>query len=141
VLKKPSTVVDYFILLIGTRIGGWFGHKRPGQHNAAGISARIRVCRRQGKLKIITFVRAEVLAATGGAKKKSSQRIFPRLPYSETEEKKRRLAAYPSKFARGCGLFCLLSSTKVGRHTEEETARATGKRHFTPNRKLDSCFS
>ncbi len=113
---KAIEQADYFVLLIGTRVGGWFN---PEQ--------RISITRQEyrhayelqeaGKLKILTFVRAEVWQAREERKELAS--YLASLPYSESE--RRKIEAYPSKFAEDAE-FITAFINEVGRH--RDTARA-----------------
>ena len=72
---------DYYVLLIGTRVGGWFD---PGQRVSITQQEYRHAYQLQkaGKLKIITFVRAEVWQAREDRKELAS--YLASLPYSDS---------------------------------------------------------
>jgi len=112
--------VDYFVLFIGTHVGGWFN-----------LEERISITQQEyrhayelqkiGKLKILTFVRAEVWQAREERKELAS--YLSSLPYSDSERAKIR--AYPSKFADDAE-FIAKFIDEVGRNRDTAKALKTG---------------
>ena len=117
---KAIDGADYFILLIGTRVGGWFdaGNKVSITEQEYRYAYELQ---KAGKLKILTFVRAEVWQLR--EERKELAAYLSSLPYSEVE--KRRLAAYPSKFAEDAA-FLSAFITEVSRNRETAKALASG---------------
>lgn len=112
--------VDYFVLFIGTRVGGWFN-----------LEERISITQQEyrhayelqkaGKLKILTFVRAEVWQAREERKELAS--YLSSIPYSDSERAK--IKAYPSKFADDAE-FIAKFIDEVGRNRDTAKALKTG---------------
>jgi hypothetical protein len=113
---KAIEKADYFVLLIGARVGGWFNPE--GRISITQQEyRRAYELQKAGKLKIITFVRAEVWQAREERKELAS--YLASLPCSDSE--KRRIEAYPSKFADDAE-FITGFINEVGRN--RDTARA-----------------
>jgi hypothetical protein len=113
---KAIELADYFVILIGTRVGGWFNPE--GRISITQQEYRHAYeLQKAGKLKIITFVRAEVWQAREERKELAS--YLASLPCSDSE--KRRIEAYPSKFADDAE-FITAFINEVGRN--RDTARA-----------------
>ncbi len=112
--------VDYFVLFIGTRVGGWFN-----------LEGRVSITQQEyrhayelqkaGKLKIVTFVRAEVWQAREERKELAS--YLASLPYGDSERAK--IKAYPSKFADDAE-FISTFIEEVGRNRDTAKALKTG---------------
>jgi uncharacterized protein (DUF302 family) len=111
---------DYYVLLIGTRVGGWFDPEQrisitqQEYRHAYGLQ-------KAAKLKIITFVRTEVWQSREERKELAS--YLASLPYSDAEKK--RFEAYPSKFADDAE-FIDAFINEVGRNRETATALKAG---------------
>jgi len=111
---------EYYVLLIGTRVGGWFD---PGQR----VSITQQEYRhayelqKSGKLKIITFVRAEVWQSREERKELAS--YLASLPYTDAEKKK--IETYPSKFADDAEVINAFIN-EVGRNQDTAAALKEG---------------
>jgi len=111
---------DYFVLLIGTRTGGWF----DSEHRVTITQQEYRHAyelQKTGKLKIITFVRAEVWQSRQERKELAS--YLESLPHSDAERK--RIEAYPSKFTDDAA-FIGAFINEVGRNVETKAALTAG---------------
>jgi hypothetical protein len=117
---KAIDQADYFVLLIGTRVGGWFDLEQRVSITQQEYR-RAYELQQQGKLKIITFVRAEVWQAREERKELAS--YLATLPYSSSE--KRRIEAYPSKFLDDAD-FLANFINEVGRNRDTVRALETG---------------
>jgi hypothetical protein len=111
---------DYFILLIGSRVGGWYD-----EPNRISITQReyreAYELHRQGKLKLFSFVRAEVWQI------KEERRELSKYLNTVTidEGTKRSVANFPSKNAADA---CFISAflNEVGRNKETFAAVKSG---------------
>jgi hypothetical protein len=111
---------DYFVLLIGARVGGWY---QPNDRVSITQQEYRRAYELQkaGRLKIITFVRAEVWQLREERKELTS--YLSSTTFSEDEKK--RLLAYPSKFAEDAD-FLSAFITEVSRNKDTAKALLTG---------------
>jgi hypothetical protein len=111
---------DYYVLLIGSRVGGWYD---PAQR----VSITQQEYRhayelqRAGKLKILTFVRAEVWQLR--EERKELAAYLASLPYSHAEKKK--IETYRSKFAEDAE-FINAFINEVGRNQDTAAALKAG---------------
>lgn len=113
---KAIEQADYFVLLIGTRVGGWFDLENRVSITQAEYRYAYEL-QKTGRLKIITLVRSEVWQVREERKELAS--FLASLPYSEAE--RRRIEAYPSKFAEDAE-FISAFINEVGR--SRDTVRA-----------------
>jgi hypothetical protein len=111
---------DYYVLLIGSRVGGWYD---PAQRVSITQQEYRRAYELQkaGKLKILTFVRAEVWRLR--EERKELAAYLASLPYSDAE--KRKLEAYPSKFSEDAE-FINAFINEVGRNSDTAAALRAG---------------
>ncbi len=111
---------DYFILLIGGRVGGWYDAK-------ARVSITQQEYRtayerhRQGKLRLVTFVREEVWQLRED--RKELVRFLSKLSLTDSERK--AIVGAPSKFASDADFVSAFIS-EVGRNVETGRAVTTG---------------
>ena len=117
---KAIEQADYFVLLIGSRVGGWYQPK-----NRVSITQqeyrRAYELQKAGRLKIITFVRAEVWQLREERKELASYLSSTTL----SEDEQKRLLAYPSKFAEDAD-FLSAFITEVSRNKDTAKALLTG---------------
>jgi hypothetical protein len=111
---------DYYVLLIGTRVGGWFDPERRVSITQQEYRHAYEL-QKAGKLKIITFVRAEVWQSREDRKELAL--YLASLPFSDAE--KRRIEAYPSKFADDAS-FINAFVNEVGRNRDTVAALKAG---------------
>ena len=118
---------DWFILLIGTRVGGWYDE-------AARISITQQEYReayrlhQQGRLKLMIFVRSEVWQM-----REERNQLAKHLDSLGVDAvQKAKLVNYPSKSAEDAE-FISAFITEVGRNKETLVARATGEALPTGN--------
>lgn len=107
---------DYFILLIGTRVGGWYDE-----------DARISITQREyreayelqqsGRLKLLNFVRASVWQVRED--RRELEKFLQELPVDATLRKS--IANFPSKFASDAK-FLSEFVAEVGRNRETKSA-------------------
>jgi hypothetical protein len=118
---------DYYVLLIGSRVGGWYD---PA--NRVSITQQeyrhAYELQKAGKLKILTFVRAEVWQLR--EERKELAAYLASLPYSDAEKK--RIEAYPSKFSEDAE-FINAFINEVGRNRETAAALESGGKLPTGN--------
>ena len=111
---------DYFILLIGSRVGGWYDAT-----NRISITQqeyrRAYELQQQGRLRIITFVRSEVWQARES--QKELEKHLEQLGLAD--ELKRSISGYPNKFASDAR-FIISFIEEVGRNAETRDAIRTG---------------
>ncbi|MEH6678738.1 DUF4062 domain-containing protein [Phenylobacterium sp.] len=117
---KSIEQADYFVLLVGSRVGGWYDE-----------SSRVSITQqeyrtayerhRQGLLKIVTLVRSEVWQMRED--RKALSRHLAQLDMSETERKMAQ--DYPSKFATDA-TFISEFLAEIGRNLETGQAVKTG---------------
>jgi Domain of unknown function (DUF4062) len=118
---------DYFVLLIGSRVGGWYD-----EPNRVSITQReyreAYELHRQGKLKLFSFVRADVWQI------KEERRALAK--YLDTlalaEEIKKDVANFPSKSATDAD-FISSFLNEVGRNKETAAAVKSGSAAPTGN--------
>jgi hypothetical protein len=118
---------DYFVLLIGTRVGGWYD-----EPNRVSITQReyreAYELHRQGKLKLFSFVRAEVWQA-----KEERRELAKYLEALALEDDLRKTVAnFPSKSASDAD-FIASFLTEVGRNKETAIAVKSGAAAPTGN--------
>jgi hypothetical protein len=118
---------NYFILLIGTRIGGWFDLRSHISITQQEYRHAYEL-QKAGKIKILTFVRAEVWQLR--EERKELAAYLSSLPYSEAEKK--RLSSYPSKFAEDAGFIAAFIS-EVSRAKETLAALSSSTAFPTGN--------
>jgi hypothetical protein len=111
---------DYYVLLIGTRVGGWFDPEQRVSVTQQEYRHAYEL-QKVGKLKIITFVRSEVWQSREERKELAS--YLASLPYSDTEKKK--IEAYPSKFEDDAD-FINAFINEVARNRDTAVALKTG---------------
>lgn len=113
---KAIHSADYFVLLIGSRVGGWYDEPN-----------RISITQREyreaynlhcfGKLKVLTFVRSEVWQA-----KEDRRELVKYLQSTALDETSRRaIANHPSKAASDAE-FILAFLNEVGKNEETKLA-------------------
>ncbi len=112
---------DYYVLLIGTRVGGWFDPERRVRITQQEYRHAYELQKR-GKLKILTFVRAEVWQSREDRKELAS--YLESLPYSDAEKKK--IEAFPSKFTDDAA-FINAFINEVGRNRDTVAALKAGR--------------
>lgn len=118
---------DYFVLLIGARVGGSYDAK-------AGISITQQEYRaayerhQQGTLRIVTFVREEVWQLKED--RKELGRFLSEMSLTDSERKV--IVGSPSKFANDAN-FISAFITEVGRNLETSRAVMTGRAKPTGN--------
>ena len=111
---------DYFILLIGSRVGGWFD--KEGRISITQREYReARALEAKGQLRILSFVRAELWQLR--EERKELEAYLRTLTMQD--EVKRQIANYPSKFAADAAFIADFIS-EVGRN-EETAAAVRGK--------------
>ncbi|HEV2575792.1 MAG TPA: DUF4062 domain-containing protein [Acidobacteriaceae bacterium] len=111
---------DFFVLLIGTRVGGWFIPEERVSITQQEYRQAYEL-QKAGKLKIVTFVRDEVWQVREERKELAS--YLGSLPYGESERTK--IKAYPSKFAEDAD-FISGFITEVARNRETAKALKAG---------------
>ena len=91
---RAIAAADYFVLLIGARVGGWYD-----QPNRISITQQeyreAYKLHKSGKLKIIAFVRSEVWQVREDRKALAAYLASLNI----AEELKKEITGYPSKFA------------------------------------------
>lgn len=113
-------LADYFILLIGARVGGWFDQeKRISITQQEYRHAYER--QKAGKLKILTFVRSEVWQVR--EERKELGAYLASWTLSDTE--KTKIREYPSKFTEDAA-FLAEFLHEVGRNRSTAKAVKTG---------------
>ncbi len=111
---------DYFVLLIGSRIGGWYDE-------ASRVSITMQEYREAYRLhttenlKIITLVRKEIWDLKED--RKALERHLKSLPLSD--EQRREIARFPSKFAEDAD-FVAAFLREVGRIEDTKAAQKAG---------------
>ena len=91
---KAIAVADYFILLIGARVGGWYDEKNKISITQQEYREAYRL-HTAGRLKIIAFVRSEVWQAREDRKALAAHLESLNI----AAELRTNIAAYPNKFA------------------------------------------
>jgi hypothetical protein len=118
---------DYFILLIGSRVGGWFDPaKRISITQQEYRSAYAR--HRQGRLNILTFVRREVWQMREDRKALEKHLAQMGKEAAERDE----ILAFPNKFATDAA-FISDFIYEVGRNHETKAALESGEARPTGN--------
>ena len=126
---KAIEQADYFVLFIGTRVGGWFNPEQRISITQQEYRHAYEL-QKEDKLKIITFVRSEVWQAREERRETPSH--LASLGYSDSE--KTKIKDYPSKFADDAE-FISTFINEVGRN--RDTAVALEKRRGAPVWQLD----
>lgn len=118
---------DYFVLLIGARVGGWYD--KPSRISITQQEYRTAYeLHRQGKLKLVTFVRSEVWQFKED--RKELARSLSEFGIIESERK--AITGAPSKFANDAE-FVSGFIAEVGRNLETGRAVSTGSVKPTGN--------
>jgi hypothetical protein len=118
---------DYFILLIGSRVGGWYDPAQKISITQQEYRSAYEL-HKQGRLNIIAFVRSEVWQVRED--RKALERHLAELNKEESE--KDQILAYPNKFATDAQ-FISAFIDEVGRSNETKTAIASGGARPTGN--------
>ncbi|MGD0142023.1 MAG: DUF4062 domain-containing protein [Rhizomicrobium sp.] len=106
---------DYFILLIGSRVGGWYDE--PGRISITQQEYRAAYeLQREGKIQILTFVRSDVWQFRED--QKALQRHLKDIDLNTAAKK---IAAYPNKHAEDAE-FTIRFIEEVGRNRETAAA-------------------
>ncbi|MGA2219606.1 MAG: DUF4062 domain-containing protein, partial [Terracidiphilus sp.] len=113
---KAIEQTDYFVLFIGARVGGWFNPEKRISITQEEYRHAYEL-QKKGKLKIITFVRAEVWQAR--EERKELAAYLASLGYNDCERMK--IKDYPSKFAEDAE-FISTFINEVGRNRETASA-------------------
>ncbi len=111
---------DYFVLLIGARVGGWYDAQARVSITQQEYRAAYEL-HRQGKLRLVSFVRQEVWQL------KEDRRELTRYltDLSLTDGERKAVASAPSKFANDAE-FVSAFIAEVGRNAETGLAVKTG---------------
>jgi hypothetical protein len=118
---------DYFVLLIGSRVGGWYDAPARVSITQQEYRAAYEL-HLQGKLRLVSFVRQEVWQLKED--RKELTRYLSNL--SLTDSEKTAVATAPSKFANDAD-FVAAFITEVGRNVETGQAVKTGSAKPTGN--------
>lgn len=121
---KSIEQADYFILLIGTRVGGWFDPEKRISITQQEYREAYRL-HQAGKLKLLTFVRASVWEMREDRKALANHLKELNIQ----EELKRQIESYQSKAASDSE-FIISFINEVGRN--RETALALKQSHNLP---------
>jgi len=111
---------DYFVLLIGTRVGGWFDKRNRISITQQEFREAYRL-HREGKLRIVTLVRAEVWQAKDDRKALAKHLATLKL----TDEQRAAIKSFPSNFMEDADFIGKLL-LEVGRNLETTEAVETG---------------
>ncbi|NML06797.1 DUF4062 domain-containing protein [Sphingomonas sp. G-3-2-10] len=118
---------DYFVLLIGARVGGWYD--KPSRISITQQEYRTAYeLHRQGKLRLVTFVRSEVWQLKEDRKELAAFLIENAI----AEQERQAIASAPSKFANDAE-FLGGFIAEVGRNLETGRAVSTGSAKPTGN--------
>lgn len=118
---------DYFILLIGSRVGGWFDESNRVSITQQEYRTAYEL-HRSGKIKLVSFVREEVWQLRED--RKELKRFLSDLHITDIE--KQEIASAPSKFATDAEFISSFIS-EVGRNTETLDSVKSGKAKPTGN--------
>lgn len=111
---------DYFVLLIGGRVGGWYDQQERTSITQQEYRTAYNL-HQQGQLKIITLVRKEVWQLRED--RNSLAKHLETMNFDETERK--AVISYPNKFATDSEFISEFIS-EVGRNIETGTAVREG---------------
>jgi hypothetical protein len=117
---KAIEQADYFVLFIGTRVGGWYNQEQRISITQQEYRHAYEL-QKEGKLKIITFVRAEVWQSREERKELAAH--LAALGYNDSE--KMKIKDYPSKFAEDAE-FISTFINEVGRNSDTREALKNG---------------
>lgn len=120
-------MADYFILLIGSRVGGWYDKANRISITRQEYRAAYEL-HKQGRLNILTFVRSEVWQVRED-RKALSQHLET---LSLTDSEKQAVMTSPSKFANDAE-FISAFIDEVGKNKETKKAIETGDAKPTGN--------
>ena len=118
---------DYFILMIGSRVGGWFdptAHISITQQEYRAAYER----HKKGGLNILTFVRREVWQMREDRKALEKHLV----ELGQTEAERDAILSYPNKFATDAAFISDFIS-EVGRNQETKAALDAGTARPTGN--------
>ncbi|WP_010657913.1 DUF4062 domain-containing protein [Brucella anthropi] len=118
---------DYFVLLIGSRVGGWYDKENRVSITQQEYREAYKEHKSRG-LRIVTLVRSEVWQVREDRKELSRFLSTQDLP----DDKKKAISDFPSKFAEDAD-FISRFLTEVGRNFETATAVKTGAPKPTGN--------
>lgn len=111
---------DYFVLMIGARVGGWYDAANRISITQQEYRTAYEL-HRQGKLRLVTFVREEVWQLK--EERKELARYLTDLDLSDRERK--AIEGAPSKFANDAG-FIVAFIAETGRNLETSRAIRSG---------------
>jgi len=124
---KNIEAADYFVLLIGTRVGGWYN--KPDRVSITQQEYREAYRRhKEAGLRIVSFVRSEVWQVREDRKELEKFIKEQELP----DDLRRMIAKYPGKFAEDSE-FVSNFLTEVGRNFETASAVTKGTPKPTGN--------
>lgn len=118
---------DYFILLIGSRVGGWYDAANRVSITQQEYRAAYEL-HKQGRLNILTFVRGEVWQVKED--RKALERHLETVKLDDTE--KQKVMQFQSKFANDAE-FISTFIDEVGRNNETKQAVEAGEIKPTGN--------
>ncbi|MCB2059154.1 MAG: DUF4062 domain-containing protein [Novosphingobium sp.] len=111
---------DYFVLLIGTRVGGWYDAPKRISITQQEYRTAYEL-HRQGKLRLVTFVRDEVWQLR--EERKELSRYLKELDFSDRERE--AIVGAPSKFGNDAD-FITSFIAEAGRNLETSRAVISG---------------
>ena len=117
---KNIAAADYFVLLIGTRVGGWFNKKDRVSITQQEYREAYRRHKEAG-LRIVSFARAEVWQVREDRKELEKLLKEQELP----DDLRRTIAKYPGKFADDAE-FVTNFLAEVGRNSDTIKALSSG---------------
>ncbi|NSZ66892.1 DUF4062 domain-containing protein (plasmid) [Agrobacterium tumefaciens] len=124
---KNIEEADYFVLLVGGRVGGWYNQPERVSITQQEYREAYRRHKESG-LRIVSFVRAEVWQVKEDRRELARFLAGQDLP----EDQKKVIVSYPNKFAEDAD-FVSKFLTEVGRNYETASAVKTGMPKPTGN--------
>ncbi len=118
---------DYFVLLIGTRVGGWYDKQKRVSITRQEYRTAYEL-HRQGRIKLVTFVRSEIWQL----KEDRAELANFLIDSAVLQDERKTIASAPSKFANDPD-FVSGFIAEVGRNLETGRAVATGATKPTGN--------